>query len=251
MKNYIGKAGQRYHLIDALRGFAILNMTVFHLLYDLFEIYGMNSGWYFHPLTVVWEKFICTSFILLSGISLNFSRHAYRRGIIVNLCGFLVTIVTVLAMPNEAIWFGVLNFIGCSMLICQPLREIFDRINPICGTLVSLLFFALTYGVPNRYIGFFSMKFFDLPDYLYSFKYMFFLGFPSADFVSADYFPIFPWLFLFTAGYFLWRLVKLIKIEKYFYLKVPVLDFIGRYSLWIYLVHQPILMGICMLIFGQ
>lgn len=250
MNNTLNKSSQRFFLIDSLRGFAVINMVIFHLLYDVFEIYGVNSGWYFHPLTVAWERFICVSFILISGMTMNFSRHAYKRGIIVNLCGFLVTAVTVLLMPEQAIWFGVLNLIGCGMLICQALREYFDKFNSFAGLIISLLLFAFTYGVPNGYVGIFSLKLFALPHFLYSFKYLAFLGFPSADFMSTDYFSLIPWLFLFVAGYFLWKCIKRLGVENIFKTKIPLLDAVGRYSLWIYLAHQPVLVGVCMLIFG-
>lgn len=240
----------RYYLIDSLRGFALINMLLFHLLYDLFMIYEIDSSWYFQPLTVVWEHFICVSFILISGISFNLSHRAYKRGIVLNLFGFAVTAVTVIAIPEQAIWFGILNLLGCSMLILQPLRAKLEKIKPLCGTVFSLLFFAFTYGIPKRFVGFFDIKFFNLPDVLYGCKWLSFLGLKSEDFYSTDYFPIIPWVFLFAAGYFIWRFIKSINADKFFMLKIPVLGLIGRCSLWIYLVHQPLIMGILMLIFN-
>lgn len=241
---------QRYYLIDALRGFALLNMVIFHLLYDVFQIYDIDAQWYFQPLTIMWERFICISFITISGISLNFSHNAYKRGIILNIFGFIITIVTFIVMPNETIRFGILNFLGCSMLILQSLRYFFDKTSPVFGMVFSIVLFAVTYGVPNRYIGFFNIKLFDLPDFLYGVNWLSFSGFRSADFSSSDYFPIIPWIFLFFAGYFIWRFIKNIKAEKYFSFNVPLLGSIGRYSLWIYLAHQPIIMGILMLVFS-
>ena len=108
---------RRLQMIDTLRGFALLNMVLFHFFYDIFMVYGLDPKWGLHIGTIVWERFICVSFILLSGVSLHFSKHAYRRGLIVNACGLLVTLVTAVAMPGQAVWFGVLNLIGCSMLI--------------------------------------------------------------------------------------------------------------------------------------
>lgn len=238
----------RYHLIDSLRGFALINMLVFHLLYDIFMIYSLDSGWFTQPLIVVWERFICISFIVISGISLNFSHSAYKHGIILNLFGFLITAVTTLAIPQQAVQFGILNLLGCSMLILQPLRIYLDKIKPAFGMLLSLLVFAFTYGVPKRYVGFFEFKIFDLPSWLYQFRWLSFWGFKSEDFFSTDYFPIIPWIFMFAAGYFLWRLIKNADTDRYFMHKIPVLDVIGRYSLWIYLVHQPLIIGILSLL---
>ncbi|MCD8025509.1 MAG: DUF1624 domain-containing protein [Clostridiales bacterium] len=244
------KKAQRYYLIDALRGFSVFNMVIFHLLYDIFQMYGVNTGWYFNPLTAAWERFICVSFIIISGISFNFSHRPYRRGIMLNIFGFIVTIVTAAAVPNEAIWFGILNFLGCAMLILQPLKVYFEKTTPILGMFISMLCFALTYGVPKRFIGIFNLKLFELPDSLYSFKALAFLGFPSPDFRSTDFFPLIPWIFLFFFGYFLWRFIKSVKADKFFVFKIPVLDIVGRYSLWIYLAHQPVILAVLMIVFG-
>lgn len=230
-----------------MRGFALLNMILFHLLYDIFEIYG-QGGWAQNAAVSAWERFICCSFIIISGVSFNFSRHAYRRGILINICGFIVTAVTAIAIPSQAIWFGILNLLGCSMLIAQPLRAYLKKTEPIAGAAASFVIFMLTYSVPKRYIGIFNFRLFPLPDFLYSCKYLSFLGFKSADFHSTDYFPIIPWIFLFIFGYFLWRLIEKKGFDKYFYFKIPVLDVLGRYSLWIYLAHQPVIMAVMMII---
>lgn len=243
------KSCERYHLIDSIRGFALINMVAFHLCFDIFAIYAVNTKWYYYPLTTAWERFICVTFILVSGISMNFTHHAYKRGIMLNLFGFVITAVTFFAVPSEAVWFGVLNLLGCAMLISEPLRVYLDRINAVAGMIVSLVLYMLCYGIPNRFIGIFGFKLFELPDEMYSFKWLAFLGFPSADFKSSDYFPIIPWVFLFALGYFLWKAIKQYKLEKAFTLKIPVLNTIGRYSLWIYLAHQPLLFGLTYLIF--
>lgn len=243
------KINKRYGLIDSLRGFAIINMVAFHALYDVFQIYG-SGGFTSNPLTALWERFICFSFIIISGASFNFSKHSVRNGIIVSLCGFLVTAVTVIAVPGQAVWFGILNMLGLSMLICSVLKKTINRIPSAAGVVFSFLVFSLTYGVPRGYIGFFGAEFIGLPDFLYQCRYLSFLGFRSYDFVSSDFFPIIPWLFLFIFGIFLWRIIRKNKLDKYFYLKIPVLSAIGRHSLIIYLLHQPIIMGVMMLIYG-
>ena len=241
---------KRLNLIDSLRGFSLINMVLFHFLYDIFVVYGVDFEWDRRFEVVAWERFICISFILLSGVSLNFSKHPYKRGIIINLCGLLITAVTAIVMPSQAIWFGVLNLIGCSMLICAALRPLLNKINPILGSVLSLVFYAVFYGVPQRYIGFLGYRLFTLPDIFYSFKYVAFIGFPAEGFRSADYFPIITWIFIFTLGYFLWRIIEKYNKQKLFRTGLRPLSFVGRHSLIIYLAHQPILMGICFLIFG-
>ena len=64
-------AGQRFWQIDALRGLALLNMLVYHAMYDWVYIFGHASGWYdiWSTHCHVWQQYICWSFILLSGYS--------------------------------------------------------------------------------------------------------------------------------------------------------------------------------------
>lgn len=240
---------KRYELIDSLRGFAIINMVVFHTLYDIFMIYG-NGTFFSSQWCAVWERFICVSFIIISGVSFNFSHHTVRNGIIVSLCGFLVTIVTTVALPSQAIWFGILNLLGISMLICSALKNLINSTPPVLGAITSFLIYAVTYGVPNGYIGFLNFPIIELPQVLYACKYLSFIGFRSSDFVSSDFFSIIPWLFLYIFGIFLWRIIKNKNADKYFYIKIPLLNTIGRYSLVIYLAHQPIIMLVMTLIFG-
>lgn len=240
----------RYHLIDALRGFALINMVLYHFLYDVFVVYSVDIKWFRYGGVIAWERFICVSFILLSGVSLHFSHHPFRRGLIINLCGLLITAVTAVAVPSQAVWFGVLNLIGCSMLICAALRKWLDKIPPFWGMGLSLLLFAVFYGVPERYIGFLHIRLLTVPDFFYQFKYVAFLGFPDEGFRSSDYFPIITWIFIFTLGYFLWRIIINYHREDFFRLRIPVLGFLGRHTLVIYMAHQVVLMGICFLIFG-
>lgn len=244
MQKTLSAPSVRYHLIDALRGFALVNMVAFHLMYDIFNIFSAETGWNSEPLTIIWERFICCSFIILSGVSFNFSHHPFRRGIILNACGFLITIVTVLFIPSQAVWFGILNFLGCAMMISYPLKAYLENIAPAVGAFCSLLLFALLYGVPEGYVGFFGLELFKLPEFLYGIKALAFIGFPSIDFHSTDYFPIIPWIFLFLSGYFAWRVIKNFNADRFFKRKIPFFNFIGRHTLIIYILHQPIIMGI-------
>lgn len=241
----------RYNLIDAVRAVAIISMVAYHLCYDIFMIYGVDSRFIYYPGVILWERSICSTFIFVSGISLNFSRHAVRRGIIVNLCGLAVSVVMLIFMPSQQIWFGVLNLIGCSMLITYALRKPLGHIPPLAGMLLSFLLFSFLYSVPNGYVGFFKTKLTDLPGALYFTDVLAPLGLSSPSFRSSDYFPLIPWLFLFICGWFFWRFIRERGWDSPFRFNIPVLSFIGRYSLIIYLVHQPLLYALCALIFGH
>jgi uncharacterized membrane protein len=78
-----------------------------------------------------------------------------------------------------------------------------------------------------------------------------YLGFPEKGFWSTDYFSIFPWIFLYIIGYFGYSILKrkewLGWARKGIY---PPLGFIGRHSLFFYMIHQPVIYGLCLLVFG-
>ena len=217
---------RRYHTIDAIRAAAVISMVLYHLYYDIFCLFGGHPEYCLLTPIYLWERSICITFIVISGVSLNFSRHGYRRGLIVAGCAMAVTLVTYVMFPEEAIWFGVLHLLSVSMLLTTAIR-------------------------PLLHIGLFSYPLIRLPAALYQYKWLSVVGFLSGDYYSMDYFPILPWVFLFLFGYFLWRFIKEKGFDKVFYKKIPVLDFIGRHSLLIYMLHQPILYGICYLIMGQ
>lgn len=254
---------KRYYIIDNIRAITIVSMVIYHLCYDIFVFFGVDANFIGYLPVVIWERSICCSFIILSGISLNLSSNAFRRGIMVNLWGCVVTLVTVLFLPDGDIWFGILNCIGCGMMITHILKNRLDRLSPLPGMAGSLACFALLYGVPDGFIGIFSMRLFNLPQLLYRFNYLAFLGFPSAGFSSLDYFPLLPWIFLYIFGYYLWHYeaknkkspypdgkgVRIQDRSSFFYNNMPVLSFIGRHSLTIYLLHQPILYAICYAVF--
>lgn len=240
---------RRYSLIDAIRGIAVVNMILYHLCYDVFCAFGVWNDFYRAVPAVIWERLICCTFIVVSGISLHFTRHGWRRGIIVFLCGIVITAATVLLTPDQSILFGILSFLGCAMLFTYALRKPLDRIKPLVGMIVFFLLFMLFYGISDGFIGLFSYPLIRLPEALYQFKWLSIIGFRSDDFFSADYFPFLQWIFLYLFGYQLWRFIKDKNLDRFFCRRIPVLDFIGRHSLIIYMVHQPILYGICYLIF--
>ena len=244
-------SSNRYSLIDAVRAVAIISMVIYHLCYDIFMVYEVDDRFMFYPWVVIWERSICFTFIIVSGISLNFSRHVVRRGIIVNLCGLAVTAVTLIFLPSEQIWFGVLNLIGCAMLITYALRKPLGHIPPAVGMLLSFLIFGFLYGVPDGYVGFFTAKLAELPSALYFTDFLAPFGLPSPGFYSSDWFPLIPWLFLFIFGWYLWRFIRKRGWDDLFRFNVPILGTIGRYSLYIYMAHQPILYLICAAVFGH
>lgn len=242
----------RYDLIDTIRGIAIISMVIFHFCYDVFMVYGRDPSWYGTPVVHVWQQSICWTFILVSGFVWQWGRSGnVRRGIMLNVWGLVISGVTVLAMPAEAVWFGILNCIGCAVLLMIALEPALKRIPAVVGMLVSFALFVVFKNVQLGYLEWPGGFRLDLPDWLYDCYVLTPFGFPFPGFRSSDYFPILPWLFLYICGYFLNRIVMALRpLQSVARHGVAPLSAVGRYSIWIYLVHQPVCMLICTLLFS-
>lgn len=244
----------RYGMLDTLRGLCVLSMVCYHGMYDLVNIFGVPVPWLHGLPGYLWQQSICWTFILLSGLCWNLSRRHIQRGLLLTACGAIVTLVTWLVMPTELILYGILTLLGLSALLLNLLHVLFEKLHwkipPQAGLIFSLVLFFLLREVPQGYLGFESLRLWELPAGLYQFQFLAPLGFPAPGFSSSDYFPLIPWLFLYLAGYFLWQLLS--EQERALHaLQRPglrPLSFVGRHSLLIYLLHQPVLIGIFFLL---
>lgn len=234
-----------YGLLDTVRGVCILSMVAYHGMYDLVDIFGLPSAWYTGLPGYIWQQSICWTFILLSGMCWQLSRHHVKRGLLLVGCGAAISLITWLAMPSQRILYGVLNLLGLSALLLIPCDKVFRKIPAWAGLVGALLLFALTKNVSRGSLGFEGLVLCQLPSWLYVTDLLAVAGFPSPGFWSTDYFPLLPWFFLFCAGYFLWRLLSQSERAKERLASgVRPLSFLGRHSLIIYLAHQPVLMGV-------
>lgn len=236
---------QRIHFFDELRGFAIIAMVFYHGFVSVGYIFHIPWGTalvdFFYPV----QPLFAAVFIVLSGISSMLSRNNYSRGFKLMLISLVVTAVTIFVTPGMEILFGILHFLSICMLLFGICKKFIVKIPVQLGFWLCVVLFILTYNIPLGYFEFepyFSIK---LPSVLYSTSFLFPLGFPSSSFYSSDYFPLIPWFFLFIAGGFLGANVKKGKVPKFMYKKhVPFLALVGRWSLWIYIAHQPVIFGI-------
>lgn len=246
-------ASGRYAALDSLRGICVLSMILYHAMYDYVAVLGHDVPWFFAPPGYFWQQSICWTFIFLSGFCWGFSRNHWKQGLVLTGCGCVVTLVTYFAMPSELIRWGVLTLLGLSTLLLACFHLLAERMKLRCpawaGLLLSALLFFLTKQVPLGFLGFGSLLLCPLPSALYSTPFLAVLGLPGPGFTSSDYFPLVPWFFLFLAGHFLWKLVreKEALMEKLRPSLRP-LAFIGRHSLLIYLLHQPLLFGLFSLV---
>ena len=245
------KERTRLHLLDALRGFLLLNMIAYHGLWNLVNLFGVNLPWYNATPGYCWQQFICWSFILLSGFCWSMSRSHVKRGLLVFGGGMAVSLVTGLVMPENRILFGILTCIGSCMLLLTALEKGLRKLPAPMGAALSFALFLLLRNCGSGTLGFEGFAFCPLPAWLYRNDLTAYLGFPHSSFFSTDYFPLLPWFFLFVTGYFLFHAGKARGRNEKLFAKgqLPLLNFLGRNSLLVYLLHQPVLYGLSMLYF--
>lgn len=235
---------KRLELIDTIRGLTLISMIIYHFIWDLVYLYGADWEWF--KGSTFWQQCICQTFIILSGFSFSLGRRHLQRGLMVFGGGVLVSLATIIFLPTSRVLFGILTLLGTAMLIMIPLEKPLRKIPPFLGAVISLAIFLFTRNCCYGFVGFCNFKI-ALPSWLYQNYFTAFLGFPQSGFYSMDYFPIFPWFFLFAFGFFLYKLLEKRNLNKTLFAKgrLPVVSFLGKHSLFVYLIHQPIIYGIC------
>ena len=218
--------------LDALRGLALLGMMGIHFVYDLVDLFGVwnwqQPAWY-----LFFKNNYGAVFFLISGISATLGSHPVKRGAQVFLCGFLCTGVTLgmyllgFAGKGIIIYMGVLQCLGLCMMLWPLFRRCPDR---------ALTALGLAMMIAGWYLRTQAYPFWLLTP----------LGFAPYGFTSSDYFPLLP-----NLGYFLLGAVVGKRAyagrKSLFPRETPPLGlfrWLGRHSLMIYLLHQPVLAAI-------
>ena len=242
---------ERYHLLDALRGFAIYHVIIFHFLYDVYVVYGLNPDWPYQTWVQLWQRNGCGLFVLVSGMVFALGRNTFKRGLQLQILGLIITLATYSFAPSEVIYYGILTFFGSAMWLTLLLKVFLQRVPAILGMLASVACYVLTKDVATGVASFFGRKLFEFPEWLYQDCFTI-LGFHSNNFYSSDYVPLLPHIFLFWFGMYLFawlrerKLTSILTGGNYKIFTWP-----GTHSLEIYILHQPILMGLCYVIFGR
>ncbi len=224
--------------LDALRGICILCVIVVHFLFDLSFFGGLDltlPAWY-----VFIQEYGGAIFVLLSGVCVTLGSKSIRRGLVVFSCGMLITAVTYgmyrlgMSGADVVVKFGVLHLLGVCMLVYPAFKKFPPAALAIIGFLIAVTGFAIRgMIVPQRWL--------------------FPLGLTYEGFTSSDYFPLFPQLGYFLIGA---AIGKTAYREKKTLLpgafqKTGIARFFcwcGRQSLFIYLLHQPIVYGLLELV---
>jgi len=228
--------------VDLSRGIAIILMIIFNWSFALsyLHVYTLNSGffyWYIFP------RFIGGMFIFISGLSLTLAYSQIKievhkkfslRGLKIFSLGILITVITFLTFPEAFIIFGILHFIGISIIFGSFFLK-YKKLNLLLGLLLIAL-------------GFY------LQNFRFDFSWLLWLGFIPQNFYTFDYWPVLPWFGVTLLGIYFGNLLykngkrnfKIKDFSNTFVAKF--LSFLGRNSLIIYLVHQPILIFILLIL---
>lgn len=228
--------GRRIWEIDFLRGLAIILMVCYHLLFDVGEFVGVERflGWSTDLSTTAWtiaQYFFAGLFIILSGISGTLSRSNIRRGLRLLAVSLLVSVATYLFDPSSAVYFGILQCLAVSMLV---FGAAFEKAGAVACAAWGAAVIGLGAALPalKRALA-------VRHDWLLPF------GLHSPSFSSFDYFPLIPWFGIFLVGAALGKSVYASRRSLLpWRLPRTFVNIAGRHSLLIYIVHQPVIMGV-------
>jgi uncharacterized membrane protein len=230
------EGAQRIWEIDFLRGLAIILMVGYHLLFDLGEFRGLEKflGFSTDLSSVAWsvaQYFFAALFVVLSGISGTLSRSNLRRGLRLLAVSLAVTAATYFFDPASAVYFGILQCLAVSILIYGAA---FKKAGPIACAAWGALVLGMGAAFPILNKGM-AIRF----DWLLPF------GIHSPSFSSFDYFPLVPWLGVFLVGAALGKSAYASKRSLLpWRLPESFVNAAGRHSLLIYIVHQPVIIGV-------
>lgn len=239
----------RVGMLDMLRGFAIIFVMVYHLLYDLIFFCGREIPFFFSDRMEIIHNFFLVILFSVSGICAGFSKNVLRRGATIFLMGEVLTLATAAFSPDNVIVFGVLSCFGSAMLIYGVISPVLKKFPQMAVFVVfgalSVIFFNF-HRTESLYFIVDTVKL-DLPRDL---PYLYPIGITTSDFCSSDYFPLIPYGFIFLAGTALSPLFRDGELPNFVYgMKLPFVNFCGRYSLWLYVIHQPIFLAAAYIFF--
>jgi uncharacterized membrane protein len=240
---------ERFWEIDLLRGIAIVMMIAFHVVFDL-DYFGaasvltVHSGFWFYV-----ARATATTFLLLVGISLTLSysralRHQHSekplfrkyltRGLKIFSWGLLITVTTWIFLREGFVIFGILHLIGIAIVLAYPLLPLRSG-NLVLGT----GFIALGVAVKHVTVGS---------------PWLLWVGLTPTNFYTIDYFPLLPWFGVVLIGVFLGNSLYS-NYTRHFNLYdlshcavIRLFVFLGKHSLFIYLLHQPVLIAVLYLL---
>ncbi len=160
------------------------------------------------------------------------SRNNAKRAAKYAAAALVVWIATTLVSVDDSVNFGIIYCMAACTAVTAVARPMLKKVPSTWGIAICLALFAATWGIPKS---------------TYSFPYLAWLGLPGPRFVSGDYYPIIPFIFMYLTGYFAARTAQRCEhpAPSWAYANpLPALASLGRHALPFYLLHQPIILGI-------
>jgi uncharacterized membrane protein len=235
---------QRYDSIDALRGVAIVWMTIFHFSFDLNWFGWTHQNFYNDPVWTGQRTAIVSLFLFCAGVGQAIAveqgqtwARFWKRWAQIAACAVLVTIGSYIEFPKSFIYFGVLHGIALMLIVVRATAN-WGRFLWIAGAI----------AIAMKWIAAWSILQWPPLDFLNDRTWNW-LGLISRKPVTEDYVPLIPWLGVMWWGMAAgqWLLAKHRGI-----LRMPMpnatapLSWMGRWSLSWYMVHQPVMIGMLM-----
>lgn len=244
------QAKNRIHFLDELRGLAVFCMVFYHAFYIIGEFFGAYEAEYLFNFFMPVQPIFAGIFIFLCGISCTLSKSNLKRGTLLLGIALGMTLVTAFIMPkmgfyNCEIYFGILHFLSVSILIFAILSKAFGKTSPYVGILVCAVLYAFTSRIENGVLDYGELISVSIPQSLYESNVLMPLGIYAPGFFSADYFPLFPDIFIFFAGAFAGKYFLSNGYPETFYQKrASFFGWLGRKALIIYVVHMPLIYAV-------
>ena len=234
--------------LDALRGVAVMWMTVFHFAFDLNHFGYIRENFYHDPFWTVQRTCILSLFLLCAGFGQAYAVHSgqswarfWRRWLQVAGCAAAVSLGSALMFPNSWIYFGVLHGMAVMLLVCRATASWGRWLWPAGLLLVLLGAYA---PQVNAWLPFGE---------LLDSRAVNWLGLISRKPITEDYVPVLPWLGVMWWGMAAgqWALARgwMAKVDlAASALPLAPLSWLGRWSLSWYMIHQPVLIGLLTLV---
>lgn len=166
----------------------MISMAGFHACYDLAYLYGWDMPWFAQTVFQdIWRASISWVFLFIAGWMCTLSRNNAKRAAKYAAAALVVWIATTLVSVDDSVNFGIIYCMAACTAVAAVIRPMLQKVPSTWGIAICLALFAATWGIPKS---------------TYSFPYLAWLGFPDPWFVSGDYYPIIPFIFMYLRGYF-------------------------------------------------
>lgn len=242
---------RRIHFLDELRGFCIILMVFYHAFYTVGYMFNVSFAQTLFDFFTPIESIFAGIFVFLCGMSCRLSRNNLRRGLLLAAVAVALTLVLWGGVQlgwlynGAVIWFGILHCLAACILLYTLLYPTIRFIPPWLGLLLCTVLFAFCYHIPSGeggYFGFDGLFRLYIPAAEANNPFLYPFGLCPVG-ATGDYFPLLPWFFCFLGGAYaaMWGIPKWMNRSR-----APFFSRIGRWSLWIYLAHQPVIYGLCL-----